>query len=61
MRSRTIASCLGILFGLALTLTSHAQTWTGSDIGAVGAPGSYSASGTSFTVRASGADIWRQG
>jgi hypothetical protein len=60
MRSRTIASCFGILFGLALTLTSHAQTWTGSDIGAVAAPGSYSASGTSFTVRASGADIWNQ-
>ena len=58
MTSRTIASCFGILFGLALTLTSHAQTWTGSDIGAVAAPGSYSASGTSFTVRASGADIW---
>jgi len=58
MTSRTLASCFGIFFGLSLTLSSHAQTWTGSDVGAVAAPGSYSVNGTSFTVRASGADIW---
>lgn len=59
MRFRTLASCCGILFGFALPLVTYAQTaWTGADIGAVAAAGSYSASGTSYTVRASGADIW---
>jgi hypothetical protein len=60
MTSRKIVSCFGIVFGIALTLTSHAQTWTGSDIGAVAAAGSYSSSGNSFTIRASGADIWNK-
>ncbi|HEY7640177.1 MAG TPA: DUF4038 domain-containing protein [Steroidobacteraceae bacterium] len=61
MRSRTSAALFGILFLLALATPSYAQTtWSGSDIGAVAAPGSYSVSGNSFTVRASGADIWNK-
>lgn len=41
------------------TLASSSTTsWTGADIGNVGLAGSMSQSGTTFTVRGSGADIW---
>src|SRR5690348_11437688 len=60
MTSRTIARCFGLFFCLALAFTSHAQTWTGSDIGAVAAAGSHSVSGTTYTIRASGNDIWNK-
>ena len=32
--------------------------WSSGDVGAVGAPGSVTTDGTTFTVRGSGADIW---
>jgi hypothetical protein len=41
--------------GGAATLPSP---WVSRDIGAVGAPGSASASGGTFTVRGAGADVW---
>jgi regulation of enolase protein 1 (concanavalin A-like superfamily) len=41
------------------TLASASTTaWTSADVGAVGVAGSMSQSGTTFTVRGSGADIW---
>jgi hypothetical protein len=41
------------------TLASSSTTsWTGTDVGNVGVAGSMSQSGTTFTVRGSGADIW---
>ena len=54
-----LAACLVAAHLLTASL-SLAQTvnWTGTDVGAVAAAGSHSISGNSFTVRASGADIW---
>lgn len=40
------------------TLASSATTWASADVGAVGVAGSMTQSGTTFTVRGSGADIW---
>lgn len=45
--------------GSGTTQASASTTaWTSADIGAVGVAGSMAQSGTSFTVRGSGADIW---
>src|SRR5204863_3532340 len=38
--------------------TAAAQTWQSQDIGAVGIAGSFSQSGSTFTIAGSGADIW---
>lgn len=45
--------------GNGTTLASSATTtWASADVGAVGVAGSTSQSGTTFTVRGSGSDIW---
>ena len=40
------------------TQSAVASSWSSGDIGSVAAAGSYSLSGSTFTVRGSGADIW---
>jgi uncharacterized repeat protein (TIGR03806 family) len=54
------AACLvaAQLFTAPLSLAQTSPDWTGADIGAVAAAGSQTVSGTTFTVRASGVDIW---
>ncbi|MDB5105867.1 MAG: domain containing protein [Fibrobacteres bacterium] len=42
----------------AVYAAGGASGWTDGDIGTVGIPGSFSGSGSSYTVKASGADIW---
>jgi hypothetical protein len=45
--------------GSGTTLASSATTtWASADVGAVGVAGSMSQSGTTFTVRGSGDDVW---
>ena len=43
---------------VAVTSTASVPTWLGRDVGAVGASGSGSISGGTFTVRGAGADVW---
>ena len=54
------AACLVVaqLFTAPLSLAQTSPNWTGADIGAVAVAGSHTVSGNTFTVRASGADIW---
>jgi len=42
----------------AAATTLAAPAWLGQDIGAVGAAGSFTQNGSTFTINASGADIW---
>ena len=58
--SSTPATSAAIRSGIKIAqqpMTSEAG-WSGGDIGAVAAAGSYSQSGGTFTVEGSGADIW---
>jgi endonuclease/exonuclease/phosphatase family metal-dependent hydrolase len=56
---RTFVGCLLLLTAMT---TAEAQSlppgWTTSDIGAVGATGSATGSGSSFSVMGAGADVW---
>lgn len=61
MKTTAVRVCTAVLFAL-LPAAALAQTlpsgWSTSDIGAVGATGSASGSGGSFTVKGAGADVW---
>ena len=61
-RIAALAACLVVaqLLTLPLSFAQTSPNWTGTDIGAVAAAGSYNVSGTTITVRGSGADIWNQ-
>jgi uncharacterized repeat protein (TIGR03806 family) len=56
--ARDNAGNQSLLSAAASVTTPASVNWTAQDIGAVGAAGSHSISGNTFTVRASGADIW---
>ena len=43
---------------LNVTTLSGTPAWVGGDIGTTGRTGSYSLSGSTFTVKGAGADIW---
>lgn len=61
MKTAAVRVCTAVLFAL-LPAAAFAQSlpsgWATEDIGAVGATGSASGSGGSFTVNGAGADIW---
>jgi len=61
-RIAALAACLIVaqLLTVSLSFAQTSPNWTGVDIGAVSATGSYSVNGTTFTVRGSGADIWNR-
>jgi hypothetical protein len=58
VRSYDNAGNESALSSSASATTTAAPVWTGGDIGAVGAPGSFTDNGTSVTITGSGADIW---
>lgn len=53
----TIASACIALASLLATSAAWSQAWVGTDVGAVGAPGSTTSTGGVVTINASGADI----
>jgi hypothetical protein len=57
-KRRLISAVVLAMMGCAVRASAQPSGWTATDIGAVGATGSSSGSGGSFTVTGAGADIW---
>ncbi|HEY2435093.1 MAG TPA: hypothetical protein VGI12_20655 [Vicinamibacterales bacterium] len=62
MKALSFILCLVVLpvSAVAARAQSLPSGWSSADIGAVGAPGSASGSGGTFTAAGAGADIWNQ-
>jgi len=58
MNSRVSAFLVALMIPVAAAAQSLPSGWSSADIGSVGAPGSASVSGSTFTVAGAGADIW---
>ena len=58
MNRRVSAFLVALMIPVAAAAQSLPSGWSSADIGSVGAPGSASVSGSTFTVAGAGADIW---